>query len=150
MHGGEWREDLSHDKGDAVRTACVVDGNTLAEARVGAEDEGEIGELRGADGPLKDIDLDVLIQVRKAIAGDVCPILTYISLGAVEMRAEVGQLDWTRIMKCERLNPRQCEILGNLHSKAAQPNKEDRTLLHAAHSFMPKHVKLSTVQPFID
>ena len=93
--------DLRHYEGDAELAAGVVDGDALAKARVGAKDEGEVGELRRADRALEHVDPDILVQVREAVARDDCAVLAHVGLGAVKLGAEVGELDRAGIVKSE-------------------------------------------------
>ena len=141
--------DLGHDEGDAVVAAGVVDEHALAKDGVGADDEREVGDLRGAHLALQHVDPDVLVQVREAVARDVGAVLPDVGLGAVELGAQVRELHRPGVVEGERLHAGEGEVFGDLYAEAAQSYEQDGAALHAAHGLVPEDVQLAAVQAFI-
>jgi hypothetical protein len=78
-----------------------------------------------------------------------CAANAKVSFAEVKLRREVLDSRLLRVVKRERLDPREGNVLGDFDSETAQPNQQDGRLLHLSHRIVSKYVQLSAVQSLV-
>lgn len=98
------------------------------------------------------MDADWRVGVELCYAGsrDLVSGPANIGRGQEELRGEVGEGDWRRVIDSQALYASQGNVLGDLDTEALQADHEDVGSTHTLHGLVAKHVELTAIKGLID